>query len=58
MYSDWIEQQAKEFIEEVHGNGPRKKLSDALYKPCSLEQLKQLDNDFINVAEPQSRREK
>lgn len=57
MYSDWINKQDKEFIKEVHSNGPRESLKEAVYKPCTLEQLKQLDNKFINVAESQSRRE-
>ncbi len=52
-YLKWILVQDKEFIKLVHGTNIIKRcFKDDCFEPISLEQLQELDQRFINTAEP------
>lgn len=51
-YIEFIQEQTEEFITEIHGT--QKDITtfkSRVMKTCTLEELEQLDNKFINVTE-------
>lgn len=48
-YRDWMLKQDLEFIKEVCGDvGPDDKFKDYKFRSITLEELKELDDKFIN----------
>jgi hypothetical protein len=53
-YTEFLKDQTPEFISEVHETNKTETYKHRVIKSCTLDELKELDNVFINASKASS----